>query len=73
MPFHRFRHQCRCHEQMGNDFWFLPTGQCLRADRTCTKKIDDRKVFWSAAYAVLLGLVVSFLFLGVYLFAAVRQ
>jgi hypothetical protein len=20
---------CRCHKQMGNDFWFLPKGQCL--------------------------------------------
>jgi hypothetical protein len=21
--------QCACHEKMGNDFWFLPTGSCL--------------------------------------------
>lgn len=23
------RYECRCHERMGNDFWFLPTGRCL--------------------------------------------
>ena len=20
---------CLCHERMGNDFWFLPSGECL--------------------------------------------
>lgn len=20
---------CKCHERMGNDFWFLPTGECV--------------------------------------------
>lgn len=25
--------QCACHEQMGNDFWFLPTGSCLYAPK----------------------------------------
>lgn len=26
---------CDCHKRMGNDFWFLPTGSCLRDDRRC--------------------------------------
>lgn len=26
---------CECHEKMGNDFWFLPIGSCLRKDKTC--------------------------------------
>jgi hypothetical protein len=28
-------YQCECHRKMGNDFWFLPTGSCLRKDNTC--------------------------------------
>lgn len=28
-------HQCECHAKMGNEFWFLPTGSCLRTDKTC--------------------------------------
>ena len=28
-------YQCECHEKMGNDFWFLPIGSCLRKDKTC--------------------------------------
>lgn len=28
---------CDCHRQMGNDFYFLPTGSCLRKDKTCNK------------------------------------
>ena len=27
---------CECHERMGNDFYFLPMGACLRADKTCS-------------------------------------
>ncbi len=27
---------CECHKKMGNDFWFLPTGSCLRPDKTCS-------------------------------------
>lgn len=26
---------CECHERMGNDFYFLPIGSCLRPDKTC--------------------------------------
>jgi len=26
---------CDCLRQMGNDFYFLPTGSCLREDKTC--------------------------------------
>lgn len=26
------RYTCRCHERMGNDFYFLPTGRCLWDD-----------------------------------------
>lgn len=22
-------YQCRCHRQMGNDFWLLPSNRCL--------------------------------------------
>jgi hypothetical protein len=29
-------YHCECHERMGNDFYFLPTGSCLRKDKTCT-------------------------------------
>lgn len=25
----RYGTKCRCHRQMGNDFYFLPMGQCL--------------------------------------------
>lgn len=28
---------CKCHRQMGNDFWFLPTGSCLFAKIATTK------------------------------------
>lgn len=27
---------CECHERMGNDFYFLPIGSCLRTDKMCT-------------------------------------
>lgn len=27
---------CECHTNMGNDFYFLPIGSCLRRDRKCT-------------------------------------
>lgn len=26
---------CSCHVRMGNDFYFLPIGSCLRPDNTC--------------------------------------
>lgn len=31
---------CRCHQQMGNDFWFLPTGECVQPppEKTITEK-----------------------------------
>lgn len=29
-------YHCWCHEAMGNDFFFLPMGSCLRADKKCT-------------------------------------
>lgn len=32
---------CRCHERMGNDFWFLPRESCLFSKKDCT----DRKSF----------------------------
>ena len=28
-------YHCDCHKRMGNDFWFLPIGSCLRKDKTC--------------------------------------
>lgn len=28
---------CECHRQMGNEFWFLPTGSCLRPDKKCNR------------------------------------
>lgn len=27
---------CDCHKRMGNDFYFLPTGSCIRNDKRCT-------------------------------------
>jgi hypothetical protein len=30
--------RCECHENMGNDFYFLPKGSCLRRDGKCTKE-----------------------------------
>lgn len=30
---------CECHERMGNDFYFLPTGSCLRADKRCNREL----------------------------------
>lgn len=30
-------YQCDCHVKMGNDFWFLPTGSCLRQDGKCNR------------------------------------
>jgi hypothetical protein len=32
-------YHCACHKRMGNDFWFLPAGQCLRDDKTCDAKV----------------------------------
>ena len=29
--------QCDCHERLGNDFYFLPIGSCLREDKTCNR------------------------------------
>lgn len=29
---------CECHGRMGNDFWFLPVGSCLRDDKVCTNE-----------------------------------
>lgn len=29
------RYECSCHRQMGNDFWFLPTGRCLNTPEVC--------------------------------------
>lgn len=29
---------CQCHADMGNDFYFLPKGSCLRRDGKCTKE-----------------------------------
>lgn len=26
---------CKCHERMGNDFWFLPRGSCLYGKKDC--------------------------------------
>lgn len=26
-------HECYCHYQMGNDFWFLPSDRCLKDDK----------------------------------------
>lgn len=35
---------CDCHRRMGNDFWFLPTGQCLhRDDGVCNKRTEPVK------------------------------
>lgn len=31
---------CECHVRMGNDFFFLPAGQCLRDDKTCNETKD---------------------------------
>jgi hypothetical protein len=28
---------CECHRTLGNDFWFLPIGSCLRKDRECNR------------------------------------
>jgi hypothetical protein len=30
-------YQCDCHQMMGNDFYFLPVGQCIRKDKTCNR------------------------------------
>lgn len=30
-------YQCDCHRRLGNDFWFLPTGSCIRRDSLCDK------------------------------------
>jgi hypothetical protein len=32
---------CECHAKMGNDFWFLPMGACLRKDRKCNHGKSD--------------------------------
>lgn len=29
-------YHCECHCRMGNDFYFLPMGSCLRKDKTCS-------------------------------------
>jgi hypothetical protein len=28
-------HYCTCHVTMGNDFYFLPKGSCLRKEKVC--------------------------------------
>lgn len=28
---------CQCHRMMGNEFYFLPYNQCLKADGICDK------------------------------------
>jgi hypothetical protein len=28
---------CDCHVRLGNDFYFLPTGSCLRKDGKCNE------------------------------------
>lgn len=30
-----FSYVCDCHRNLGNDFWFLPTGSCMRPDKRC--------------------------------------
>lgn len=32
-----FARKCECEEKMGNEFWFLPVGACLREDKVCSK------------------------------------
>lgn len=29
-------YHCDCHKRMGDDFWFLNVGSCLRSDATCS-------------------------------------
>lgn len=31
---------CDCLKRLGNDFYFLPTGSCLRTDKTCNNPGD---------------------------------
>jgi len=30
-------YSCSCHRRMGNDYFFLPAGQCLRKDGKCDR------------------------------------
>lgn len=41
-PHSGIEYNCDCHKRMGNDFWFLPVGSCLRDDATCTQSEEDR-------------------------------
>lgn len=34
----RMLYECACHKRLGNDFWFLPTGSCLRDDKRCDRE-----------------------------------
>jgi hypothetical protein len=31
---------CKCHERMGNDFWFLPMDKCLFSTGKCLDKAE---------------------------------
>jgi hypothetical protein len=31
---------CDCHIMMGNDFFFMPKGKCLRKDKTCNEMLS---------------------------------
>lgn len=37
-------YQCRCHERMGNDFYFLPMGSCLwnKCDNPKGQALDEQ-------------------------------
>lgn len=54
---------CRCHKQMGNDFYFLPTDQCLYYN-ACERTSRDHNISdshrWITAVlttALILGLI----------------
>lgn len=32
-------YSCSCHRKMGNDFFFLPIGECLRPDKRCDRPV----------------------------------
>ncbi len=31
---------CDCHRWMGNDFYFMPAGECLRPNRICNGPVQ---------------------------------
>lgn len=37
------KYHCSCHEKMGNDFYFLPTGECLKGECDAPPSAEHRQ------------------------------